>query len=188
MILLISNCASKTITFSANTKAELSLVSIGSTGGNGKIIGELPQTIEVATLEKNIMKVSAEDHVPQYWLVKDVVAENTNITLVLEKQIQKPEEKKDDKKDDNKPANSKNISARLLLKSYGALVKGQFDIAKELAKKLEAIEPDLAAPHLLQGLALIRQGNNSEAKIAFEKASALDPDDSEIKKLIDVAN
>lgn len=147
--------------------------------GDGQIIGELPSTIELPKLEGKVVKIASEGFVPQYWIAKDFVASNTKVNISL---VPLPEDK--EKNAGGKAVNT-NLAFRLLLKGYGAISKGNLALGRELAAKLEELEPTLAAPHILSGIAFFSEGKKQEARTAFEKAVALDPEDTEIKKMID---
>lgn len=173
------SCANDSITFNANQKATMALVSLTDPSGEGQIVGELPSTVEVDKIEGKVIKISSEGYIPQYWIAKDFVAESTKINIALV-----PFDGKHKKSDKSASANE---PFRLLLKAYGALSKGELQLGRELAAKLRDMDPTLAAPHLLIGIAYFNEGKKVEARSEFEKAFALDPEDLEIKKMIDAS-
>lgn len=179
--LSLSACATDSITFNASQKATLSLVSLSDPSGEGQILGELPSTIEVEKLEGKVVKINAEGFVPQYWIAKDFVADSTKVNIALTPL----EEGAGGKGGGSGKGGSSNLAFRILMKGYGAISKGDNKLGRELAEKLQEIDPTLAAPHILTGIAFFNEGKKSEAKTAFEKALALDPEDLEIKKMID---
>lgn len=182
LFFLQAGCATDTITFNANQKATLSLVSLTDPSGEGQILGELPSTIELPKLEGKVVRIFAEGHAPQYWIAKDFVANTTKVNVSLV-----PLAGDEKGKGGAGKGASNNLAFRLLLKGYGAISKGNWSLGREFAAKLEELEPTIAAPHIITGIAYFSEGKKAEARIAFEKAFALDPDDAEIKKMIDAA-
>ena len=77
---------------------------------------------------------------------------------------------------------------RLILQAHRALVEGEYETAISTATEVEKINPDLAAPYLIQGIAAIRQSENPKARALFEKAKRLDPNDPAIDALIALAS
>ena len=78
----------------------------------------------------------------------------------------------------------RNRTVRLLLKAYQALTIKDYEVVRELCKQAGDLDPTLAGPHILTGLSHMQQGHKNQARIAFNKARALDPDDQEIAQLL----
>ena len=73
---------------------------------------------------------------------------------------------------------------RLLLKSYQALSARNLGLAQELASRASTIDPEIAAPLVIKGIALMQAGDNTAAKAALSNARALDPEDKDIETLL----
>lgn len=181
LLLLASGCATDSITFNANQKATISLVSLSDPSGEGQILGELPSTIEVDKLEGKVVKIKAEGFIPQFWIAKDFVANSTKVNIALTP----VDDGAAGKGGGSGKGGSSNLPFRILMKGFTAISRGDYQLGREFAGKLEEIDPTLAAPHLLTGIAYFNEGKKVDAKNAFEKALALDPEDLEIKKMID---
>lgn len=165
------------ITFTSNDKATVSLVTSSSTDGKGEVVGEAPQTISEERIQGKVVKVWSPDVYPQYWIIDPLPSGETTVALKMEK---KPESQ-------NKSAASTNLKFRVMMKAYKALADQNWKLARELAGELNQLEPEAAAPHLIAGIALLREGKKSDARISFEKAKTFDPEDAEIAKLIRIA-
>lgn len=172
----LTSCMTQKVSFAANQKATVSLVAPGDAGGTGQVLGDLPYVVDLPEVEGKVLKVSGDGLVPQYWVVRQFLGEETKFVLKLEDAPRKDEEKS---------GASKNVVMRLIMRSYAALARSDLVGAMELAKKVEAMDPSLAAPHILAGLVLERQGKVADAKASFEKALAVDPEDQDLKGKID---
>jgi hypothetical protein len=168
----MGSCASRTVTFSANEKASLNLVTPANTDGQGERIGEVPQTIPLERLTGKVLKVSGPGLLPQYWVLSKLPDGDTKIQLKLERRPDEGQKK------------NPNLSFRLLMKSYKALADKNYKLASELAIQLARVERDIAAPHIIHALSLIQQGQTKDAKVALEAARSFDPEDAEITKLL----
>ena len=200
---LLAGCASPQVTFATNEKATITLISIDKPTDTGEVIGDSPQTLDVDRLEGKMVKIGGAGIIPQYWVMRGLDGDKTKITLKLDKVPKPPDDKKDPK--DNGPPNNKkqpgggddddtkkskvvsdNLKYRLLMKAYTALSGHQFDMARGFADQLAKLDTRAAAPHVVDGIAFMQEGNKGAAKSALEKARALDPEDLEITKLIDM--
>lgn len=170
--IILSGCATKTVTFSTNEKASLSLVTPNNTDGQGERIGDTPQTFPIERLEGKVLKISGPGLLPQFWVLSKLPDGDTKINLKLER------------RPDEALKKNPNLSYRLLMKAYKALADKNYKLASELAIQLARIERDIAAPHVIHALALIQQGQKRDAQIALEAARSFDPDDAEITKLL----
>jgi tetratricopeptide (TPR) repeat protein len=109
----------------------------------------------------------------------------------LPKDKDKDKDKDEDKKKENAaptvpsvPLAALNKSHRLLLKAYEALMSNDLALARDLADKLANEVPDLASPFIIIGLSYLQAGDRQNARIAFSKASNLDPEDPSTRELM----
>lgn len=188
---LTVGCASKTIAFSANEKATLSLVSFEDAGGQGTVVGDLPQTVEVDDMDGKMAKVWGKGVVPQYWVLREVLGNETKVVLRLEKTKNADDDEAEKKPQNGEPEKnagdktvSSNLPYRLLMRAYTALANRQWKVARELAAEMNKIEGKIAAPHVITGIAYLQEGTKTDARAAFERAKAIDPEDKEIDKLM----
>lgn len=77
-----------------------------------------------------------------------------------------------------------NRPVRLIMKAYQALSAKDLRMAKELAAKAAELDAALAAPFIISGLAFYQEGRRDQARVAFNKARSLDPEDAEIGELL----
>lgn len=170
-------CASPNVTFTSNEKATVSLVTTTSTDGQGEVLGDTPQTLPMEKLEGKVVKIWSPDVYPQFWVLSPLSGGDTSIQLKLEK---KPAS-------NNQSAASTNVKFRMIMRAYKALADQKWQMARDLSDELAKLEPEAAAPHLITGIAFLREGKKPEARSAFERAQAFDPDDADITKLIRIA-
>ncbi len=171
---MLNACSPRMITFTSNDKATVSLVTSSSTDGQGEVIGETPQSIPAEKIRGKVVKIWSADVYPQFWILDPLQSGETTVALKLEK---KPESQ-------NKSTASTNLKFRVMMKAYKALADQNWKLARELADELNRLEPETAAPHLIAGIALLREGKKLDARTSFEKAKTFDPEDAEIGKLI----
>ena len=81
-------------------------------------------------------------------------------------------------------AHRRNVVSRLMLRAYKALTDKDYKSVTDLADEAVKIDPELAGPYLLKGLALIDSGDKENALIALKQAQALDPEDTDIDTLL----
>lgn len=77
-----------------------------------------------------------------------------------------------------------NIFMRLILLSYQKLSEGDHAGAIALTEKAINMNPEIAAPHTIAALSYIAKSERQSARIALEKAIALDPGDQNLKNLL----
>lgn len=171
-LLVVSGCATKTVTFTSNEKATLSLVAATNPDGQGQVLGDTPQTVSAEKIGNKVVKISGAEVHPQFWILSELPGGDTKVQLKLER-----------KAADQTKTNI-NLKYRMLMKAYKALADQNWALAKELSEELAKLEPEIAAPHIILGIALLRSGSAAEARNALEKARGFDPDDAEISKLI----
>ena len=82
---------------------------------------------------------------------------------------------------------NRNPPTRLILKAYQALSSNDNKLAREQASRASVLDQTLAAPHIITGLRYMNEKKKSEARVAFTKAKALDPEDEDIDVLIKMA-
>jgi hypothetical protein len=189
----LMSCATKTVTFAVVGTGKVTTVSPDNLDKEGQYLGETPLTIETDKIQGKIVKISQKGKIPAYWIMPDVSGQNLRATLALADEPKAPAEsllsEKSDKKSDStqKTADSKatiNRLMRLLLKSYQALAARNLGLAQELASRASTIDPEIAAPLVIKGIALMQSGDNAAAKAALSNARALDPEDKDIETLL----
>jgi tetratricopeptide (TPR) repeat protein len=175
LVLFNMGCATKKIKINTTEKSTVSLVDPKNLADSGQVIGPVPAEIEVNKIQGRIIKIAADGKLPGYLVVTDVLGVETNAFMTL---IDSPEEKPPEKKDDQ------NLIFRFLLNSYQSLTQRKFDEALKLGEKAEELSKEIAAPHIIKGLAYMGLGNRAQAMTSFRQAKTLDPGDTEIDKLI----
>ena len=78
-----------------------------------------------------------------------------------------------------------NQQMRLVLASYQAITLGKTELAKNLAKQARTIDPEIAAPLIIEAMAFLKEGTNDKAKVLLEQAKILDAGDSNITRLLE---
>ena len=177
-------CATKTLTIKAAGAAKVNLVQPSRPDEDGLSLGETPVTLDLDRAEGRIIRVSQKGKLPVYWLVSDAVGDVTTAEIKL---FDAPAAEKIDEKGNAERGESRathNRIMRLILRSYQALTGNRLGEAKQLADQAAAIDPQLAAPHVIKGLALYQEGKAEEARTELTKAQALDPEDKDIDTLI----
>ena len=165
-------CATKTVTFSSSEKASVSLVAASNPDGQGQVLGDTPQTIAADKLTNKVLKISGPEVHPQFWILSELPNGDTRVQLKLERKAAE------------QAKTNVNLKYRILMKAYKALADQNWPLAKDLAGELAKLEPEVAAPHIINGIALLRSGSMSDARNALEKARGFDPDDAEISILL----
>ncbi len=175
---LITACASPSLTLVSNEKVNVSLVNYDDQVGEGDLVGETPVTIDLGTLKKRYVRIWGEGIQSQYWIVKPMTDGKNEITVRVERR-----EEPDDN-DAQAKIQELNRNNRALMRAYKALTAKDWDTAREIAKQLSQMSPDASAPHLLQGLSFLAEGQAGKARASFLKAKNLDPEDRDIDELI----
>ena len=176
----IFGCATKSIQFNSDVKAQVSLVSLENLQDVGTPVGDTPATVDPSTLEGKAVRLTSEGKAPIYWLSSEAQGYSTQITFKMVP-IKASESTSSDTKVDKGVINR---TLRLIMKAYQALVSKEYDVAKSLATQASAIDPSLAAPFIVSGLASLESGKNDDARNALNTAKALDPEDAEIDVLL----
>ncbi len=206
MTLFPAGCTESMVVFGGDAGADVYVVR-DRTGQDAEKLGKTPLTLPVSKVSGKVIKVVQPGHAPQYWVFPEKIAgQRTELKaphLELAKAIEDgkkaaepPPEKKEAgaKPEKECPAVPKplddgqmNMAARLLLKSYQALVANDYTVARELADKALQVDPRIAAPHIVMGLSLLQEDRREDARAAFQKASAIDPSDKDLMALLELA-
>ena len=179
--LLSQSCALtglRTITFRTDGQGTVSLVNWETLETNGEILGTTPVTVELDRIGENIVKITGPGKAPQFWVFEKMLGENLNARLVLTDVPVRTS-------NEDVQALDPNESHRLLMKEYKALAEGDLTLAKDLSAQHMTMQPKLAAPLIINGLACLQEGDKARAHTAFTKAKGLDPADKDIDKLIE---
>jgi hypothetical protein len=151
--------------------SQISLVPMDNPDGLGTILPN-PATLPAERLRGHALKIAAAGKAPSYWFAPSEAATRV---LIRVRQLNSCGSQND--KNPNRPV-------RLLLKAYQALSANDYTLARDLAKKASEIDPTLAGPHIITGLTFYNEGKKQEARLSFNKARALDPEDQEIGQLL----
>ncbi len=173
MNLVLAACGGgKAVTFqSYEPGSVITLVPLENPNGTNVEKLTNPVTLEPGKFLGKAVKVSAAGKAPQFWFAPDDVSQKLDVKI------------KNLGVCDSNEVN-KNLPLRLLLRAYQALSSRDFNLARELCTKAAVLDPSLAAPHIITGLTFFQEGKREDARVAFNKASALDPDDAEISQLL----
>lgn len=192
-LFFLVSCATKTVTFAVRGNGKVSLVSPDNLDKVGQFLGDTPLTVEVSKLQGKIVKISQNGKIPAYWIMPDISGQNLKATLALQDEPKSPPSQTVAEKADGKPELASKQSdpkatinrlMRLILKSYKALASRNFSLAKDLADRASSIDPELAAPLVIKGIALMQSGDSTGARAALSNAQALDPEDRDIETLL----
>ena len=193
-LLLVSFGCSSVIKVSTNTEASLSLLDWSGLDGEGTLLGKAPLEIDAGTLDNKVLKISGKDKSPQYWVFTALQGRSMDLKTTLlpipdaeneedENEDDEEYEEKDDK--DKKGLIEKlNQNMRILLGSYQALARQEYEESVRLATALHKNMPDIAAPHIIMGLSFLKRQQREKARSEFKLAKALDPADPSIDELI----
>lgn len=188
-VLLFPNlaCATKVVNFKTTGPGKVSLLDSGKLDAPTDPIGDTPITVEAEKLRGKVVKIAQPGSPPVYWIMSDASADTIDASFapILDPSAagaagnSLPDGRVDVKTTTNR-------IVRLLLRSYQALAEGKYDVARELAAQAATISPEVAGPHVIDGLSLYKNGKFAEAKTALLKAKSLDPEDKDIDKLLEV--
>ncbi len=130
-----------------------------------------PYTALSGKLSGKAIRITAVGKSPQYWFPPDDSSRRIEVKVKNLPPCSNGE-------------GNRNRPMRLLLKAYQALTSKDYNLARELCLKAAQIDPTLAGPLIIQGLTYFQEGKRTEARVAFNKARALDPEDQEIVELL----
>jgi hypothetical protein len=177
-ILQISGCSTRSVTIATEGEGIVSIVNWDSLESGGAVIGKTPQTITLEKIGDRVVKIDGPGKAPQFWVFSEMISDQLDVKVQLA----------------NIPGGGGsnvagksldlNETHRLLLKAYRALAGGDLKVAKELSSKLSTIAPSVSAPLIISGLASMQEGDKDAARSAFTRAKSLDPQDSDIDKLL----
>jgi tetratricopeptide (TPR) repeat protein len=157
---------------SSETGSVISLVPFDNPESAGEKLTN-PANFTSDKLNNRAIKIVAPGKAPEYWFVPGGNPKRLDIKVRQMAACTGA----------NNEAN-KNRPIRFLLKGYQALSSEDYNLALEMAKQAESLDATLAAPHIISGLALLRQGKKEEARVSFNKAKTLDPEDRDIVDLL----
>ncbi len=130
-----------------------------------------PFTTSSDKMAGKAIRISAVGKSSQYWFPPDDSARKIDVKIRQLTACSTQE------KNNNRPV-------RLIMKAYQALSAKDLRMAKELASKAAELDPALAAPFIITGLSFYQEGRRDQARVAFNKARSLDPEDIEISELL----
>lgn len=168
-------CAGRrSVTFvSQEPGSQVALVPLDAPDAEGTKLRN-PATVDAGQMKNKAVRISAAGKASQYWFSAPPGAARLQVKV---KRLGSCEGQE----------GNRNRPMRLLLKAYQALYSKDFTLARELAGKASVVDPTLAAPHIILGLAFLREGDRQKASAAFTQAQALDPEDNEIGALLRTA-
>jgi len=155
-------------------------VSASKLDEQGTELGETPLTLELDQIQGKVIKITENGKQPFFWMVAEAAGDSTeaSIKMTNDGSARGVSESKGDSKA------SFNRVLRIIMKAYQALSNKRFKIARELADQASAIDPEIAAPHIIRGIAFFGEGNMSDAKAALSRAQALDPEDKDVDAIL----
>jgi hypothetical protein len=183
--LLTSSCATKSITFRADSAARVSLVTFDDLNDESAVLGPTPVTIAMKDLTGKVVKIAEPGKQSLYWVVSESAGDQVEARVKL---IDAPAPAKlgggvDARAPDGDTKFRENRVLRLVMKAYKALSGKRFALASEMADQATKIDPEIAAPFVIKGIAQLQLGDRAGATASFAKAKALDPEDSDIDRL-----
>jgi hypothetical protein len=183
---LLGACSTtKTFKLATDGKAQVNLLSWDNLDQEGKFLGETPIDLKIDEIKGQVLKISQPNRKPQYWSIvtDDGSSIEANIKLL---NTFDSDGASTDLISDKTAFGELNRQFRMALRAYEALAKGNNQLAIELSKKLENMNNNIAAPHIISGLAFLNLDDKEKAGVSFAKAKSLDPSDIDVSKLIDL--
>ena len=170
--LVLTGCGGeRTITFqSSEPGSQITIVSLDNPEGNAPPSAN-PLVTSSGKLLGKAVRIGAVGKASQYWFPPDDSARRIDV------KVRQLTACSANEKNQNRPV-------RLIMKAYQALSAKDLRLAKELAQKASDVDPNLAAPLIITGLAFYQEGQRDQARVAFNKARSLDPEDTEIGELL----
>ncbi len=150
--------------------SQISVVSLDNPEGPSAAVSN-PFTVDSGKLTNRAVKIAAVGKSPLYFFPPDDSGRRVQVRVRQIPSCSQVEA-------------NKNRPVRLLLKAYQALTSKDFNLARELSAKASSLDPTLAGSHIITGLAFFQEGRKQDARVAFNKAQALDPEDQEIQQLL----
>ena len=188
-LLWLISCGGKTIEIASPSRLSISVSDIDASV-NEELIGETPLTVSIDQVKDKVVKLSAPGKLDQKIIFVNDLANQIFLNVSL-KDLPKTDPKKDDDKKDDKPKSDSvdnlNTFLRLILRAYSSLAAGEFDVAIKVAEEAKLQSPKTAAPHIVMGLAHLKKGEKNLAEGQFSQAKGLDPADTDLDKLLELA-
>lgn len=150
--------------------SQVSLVPLDSPESEGTKLRN-PASVDISGLKNKAVRISAAGKASQYWFSAPSSGPRLQVKV---KRLGSCEGQE----------GNRNRPMRLMLKAYQALYSKDYSLARELAGKAGVVDATLAAPHIIIGLAYLKEGDRQKALGSFNQAQALDPEDNEIGTLI----
>jgi len=159
--------------YSLEPGSDMSLVPLDNPDSTGTKLKN-PATLNTIQLQKQAVRISSTGKSPVYWFAPGESGRRMDIRI---KQL--PVCTTND--------GNRNRPVRVLLKAYQALSAKDYSLARQLATQASEFDATLSAPLIISGLAFLQENRREEARLAFSKARALDPEDQEIVELLRLA-
>lgn len=165
--------------------AKVTRLALGDWQGTGEILGSTPITLPLDQVEGRLLRIQSSGKVPLYWLVTKEGADRieAKIKLLEDTSGVGPTNAKGGISH-TESKSSANRLLRVLLRAYKSLAEGNLKKAQEAADQAIVIDAELAAPYIVKGIVLLKEGDRSGAKQVLTKAQTLDPDDKDIDSLL----
>ncbi|MBC7659188.1 MAG: hypothetical protein H7249_05715 [Chitinophagaceae bacterium] len=190
-VITLVACATPKLTLSSDHTAEVTSLNYSKGIPSKRTnLGKTPLTLDKKSVEGMILEIKAADskafdlYIPR----TDGVENTINVELEKEAVISKTEAEKDGSSE-KKPTEIDHRQAinrimRVLFKSTQALYENNTTAAIELANQAMSMDPNIASPHILRGLAELQSGRTQDAQGSFAKAKALDPENTDVDAFI----
>ena len=185
---MLVHCQSNTITFKAKKVGEpieAAVMNFGDMAAEPKPSGKLPQSFPARQLSGKVVRLSQKGQQYQFWFFPELGG--TDSVALVQMDLKQAGEKDGPVSDKALFAKHKNLISRLIMKSYQAMTEKDYKTAIELAEQASKIDPELAAPLVLKGLAYMASGEKASAVGALTQAVSLDPEDQSIAELLKAA-
>lgn len=190
--IFLAACSTTNLTVTSSDPASVSLVDFNDESGSGEIVGKTPIDIPIDRLEGYYLKITSDKKSQQNWVFTNLQGENIKIFAQLNQAETVEQDNEEDENGNKAKTNNKALADKelnkaftLILKSYQSLSGRDYKSAIDLSKEAVKIYPNIAAPHIIMGLASIGQGDRASARSSFKKARIKNPDDKDIEILIE---
>lgn len=182
----LGGCTTPSVTLSSDQPAEVASLTF-PVGGPPKreSLGKTPLTLEKAKVEGLMLEIKGTDTKPFVLYVPRTDSADNEIKVELEKAVtpQDPSQPAT-KSTESDPTQVINRIMRVIFKSTQALYENDNASAIELADQAIAMNPNIAGPQIIKGLAELNSGRTQEAKASLAKAKALDPENTDIDEIV----
>lgn len=171
------SCRHSLIRIESSDNAKVDIVEWDNLNGIGIAKGNVPVEFPREEVESKVLRVSGKGKLPLHVYMFEPKGE----IIVTKIQL-------DDVPTKSSSDDEENLIFRLLIRSYQELTKKNWNESIALAEQMSKLRPKLAAPHILIGMALLKNGRADEARNSLVKARALDPSDPIINEMIESSN